>query len=79
MPIDSSRFQRRSSRVRKTVDTSILSDVNTQKSNPQMDDSDENCQNFAARHNKFIDNVKLPYFNSCLTIVGAIAYYIREI
>ena len=36
MPIDSSKFQRRSSRARKSVDTFILSDVNTRKSMFQM-------------------------------------------
>ena len=43
MPIDSSKSQRHSSRVRKTTDTFILSDVSTQKSKPktQVDDSDE--------------------------------------
>ena len=43
MPIDSSKSQRHSSRVRKTTDTFILSDVNTQKAKlkTQVDDSDE--------------------------------------
>ena len=43
MPTDSSKFQRRSSRARKSVDTFILSYVNTQKSNhnAQIDVSDE--------------------------------------
>ena len=42
MPIDSSKSQRHSSRVRKTTDTFILS-VNTKKSKPKTltDDSDE--------------------------------------
>ena len=49
---DSSKFQRRSSRVRKSVDTFILFDVNTQKSNPntQMDDSDEREDSFALKN-----------------------------
>ena len=49
MPIDSSKFKCRSSRVRKTVDILILSDVNTQKSNPnaQMDVSNERGDSFA--------------------------------
>ena len=48
MPI----FQRRSSRVRKSVETFILSDVNAQKSNPnaQMDDSDEREDSFALKN-----------------------------
>jgi len=56
MPIDSSKFQRRSSRVRKTVDTFILS-VNTQKSNPnaQMDDSDERWDSFALEKSPSVD------------------------
>ena len=38
MPIDSSKSQRRSSRVRKTVDTFIFSDGNTQKSKTSFPD-----------------------------------------
>ena len=43
MPIDSSKFQRRSSRARKSVDSVILSDENTQNwnHNAQIDVSDE--------------------------------------
>ena len=70
MPIDSSKSQRHSSRVRKTVDTFILSDVNTQKSKPttQVDDSDEHGDSFARiKKSKKVDErekiVKSPVFN----------------
>ena len=75
MPIDSSKSQRHSSRVRKTVDTFILSDVNTQKSKPktQVDDSDEHGDSFARiKKSKKVDErekiVKSPVTNeyTCL-------------
>ena len=75
MPIDSSKSQRRSSRVRKTTDTFILSDVNTQKSKPktQVDDSDEHGDSFVQiKKSKKVDErekiVKSPVKNeyTCL-------------
>ena len=75
MPIDSSKSQRRSSRVRKTTDTFILSDVNTQKlkSKTQVDDSDEHGDSFARiKKSKKVDErekiVKSPVLNeyTCL-------------
>ena len=69
MPIDLSKSQRRSSRVQKTVDTFILFDVNTQKSNPntQMDDSHERGDSFALEKLLTVDKrgiiVKFPVRN----------------
>jgi len=70
MPLDSSMFQRLSSRVRKIADTFILSDINTQKSNQKAQMVSDEHWNFLSlkTHHQSMKGIKLSNLSSVMFI-----------